>query len=136
MSLKSNPKSSRRRLSTVGLIAALVFTGAAGAAGAQEPQAATGPTLDEVLQKHYEARGGLAAIQALDGIVMKGAFSMQGMEMPIVEYRQRPNRFRSETDFQGMQMVEAYDGKASWASNPMMGSGKPEKQGAEETKTA
>jgi hypothetical protein len=133
MSTKSNPTSRRPSLSTVALIAALLLTGAA---GAQEPQAATGPTLDEILQKHYEARGGLAAIQALDGIVMKGAFSMQGMEMPIVEYRQRPNRFRSETDFQGMQIIEAFDGKAAWGSNPMMGSGKPEKQGAEESKTA
>jgi outer membrane lipoprotein-sorting protein len=136
MILKSNPMSRRRWLSVVGLIAAVLFTGVVGAAGAQEPQAAAADlTLDEILQRHYEARGGLAAIQALDGIVIKGAFSLQGMEMPIVEYRQRPNLFRTETDFQGMQMVEAYDGKAAWGINPMMGSGKPERQGAEETRT-
>jgi outer membrane lipoprotein-sorting protein len=131
---KKSPSSQRSWRYAVAL-AALAALVVAGTAAAQEPPPAAGPTLDEILQKHYEARGGLTAIQALDRIVMKGAFSMQGMEMPIVEYRQRPNRFRSETDFQGMQMVEAYDGKTAWAANPMMGSGKPEKQGAEETKT-
>jgi hypothetical protein len=111
----------------------LAVSSGAGAA-TQEPQAATGPTLDEILQKHYEARGGLTAIQALDRLVVQGSFSMQGFALPFVEYRQRPNRFRSEVDFQGTKIVEAFDGKTAWKIDPMTGSGKPERQGAAETK--
>jgi hypothetical protein len=105
-----------------------------GALHAQEPQPAAGPTLDEVLQKHYEARGGLAALQALDRIVVQGSLSMQGFELPFVEYRQRPNRLRTEVDVQGTKIVEAFDGKTAWRIDPMTGTGKPEKQGVEETK--
>ena len=113
------------------LVVLLVLLVAGGAASAQQPAAAAGPTLDEILQKNYEARGGLPALQALDRIVVQGTFSMQGFDLPFVEYRQRPNKFRTEVDAQGTQVVEAYDGKIGWRIDPMAGTGKPEKQGAE-----
>jgi outer membrane lipoprotein-sorting protein len=45
----------------------------------------------------------------------------------VVIYRKSPNLSRTEIDFQGQKMVQAYDGETAWMINPMTGSSEPQK---------
>jgi outer membrane lipoprotein-sorting protein len=90
--------------------------------------------LEEVIAKATAARGGEKAIKALSTVVKEGTMSMaQGMELNFTETTKRPSKFRMDMSFQGMAMVQAFDGTTAWSINPMNG-GKPEKAGAEEVK--
>ncbi len=86
---------------------------------------ASAQTLDEVLAKHYEARGGLEALRAVDNLVMRGKVSIQGFELDLVTYRKRPASYRTEVDIQGASIVEATNGVEAWGANPLTGSVKP-----------
>lgn len=81
-------------------------------------------TLDEILAKNIEAKGGRAAMKAITSLRSTGTMSMammQGMEMKITQVIKRGNLMRAETEVQGMSIVIGYDGKQAWMKNPMMG---------------
>lgn len=96
--------------------------------------AASAITLDEVIAKNIEARGGLSKIKALTSLSFDGTMSMaQGMDLNFTQSQKRPRMFRMDMSFQGMSMTNAYDGTTAWSINPMAGN-KPEKQPAQEAK--
>jgi outer membrane lipoprotein-sorting protein len=98
---------------------------------------ASAQTVDELIVKNIQAKGGLEKIKAMQTMRLTGKMVMaQGMEIPMSMVQKRPKSFRMEYSFQGMTMVQAYDGKTCWALNPMTGKKDPEAQGAEETKQA
>ncbi len=85
-------------------------------------------TLDEVLAKHYEARGGLEKITAVSSARITGTMSMGGgMEAPFIWQWKRPNKLRLEFTVQGVTGVQAYDGQTGWMIMPFLGSSDPEK---------
>lgn len=84
-------------------------------------QAADTLTLDTVLDKYYQARGGLDAIRALDGYRSTGTLSMAGMQMPYTTEAKRPGKLRVEFTAQGMTGIQAVDGDSGWQVMPFMG---------------
>lgn len=82
--------------------------------------AATAETVDEIIAKNIEAKGGLEALQAIESLQSNGKLTMQGMEIPFVMYNQRPNSFRMDMTMQGMSMVQAFDGETAWTINPFL----------------
>jgi hypothetical protein len=103
----------------------VIFTAAfafAAAAGAQ--------TVDDVIARSVEARGGLAAVTAVQSVRMTGRMSMGEMEMPMVVEMKRPASFRAEMTLQGRPVVQAFDGRQAWAVPPV-GSGAPQALPAE-----
>jgi outer membrane lipoprotein-sorting protein len=95
------------------LLAALVLPTSA--------MAAEAPTLDEVLERHYEARGGLDEIRALRSYRSTGTMTMAGMAMPYVTEAKRPGKLRVEFTAQGMTGIQAVDGSSGWHVMPFMG---------------
>ena len=87
-------------------------------------------TLDEVLAKNFEARGGLEKIKAVQSFKATGTISLQGgaMQGAITMWQKRPKMVRMEMDISGMKIVQAYDGEKAWHIMPPMagGSGTPE----------
>ena len=83
--------------------------------------AATAETVDEIIAKNIEAKGGLEALQAIETLQATGKLAMQGMEIPFVMYNQRPKSFRMDMTMQGMSMVQAFDGEIAWTINPFVG---------------
>jgi hypothetical protein len=75
-----------------------------------------GRTLDEVLAKYYEARGGLAKLKALNGWKMTGKIDLPGAgrEMAMALWQLRPGKLRVEWIFQGQKIVQACDGRTAW----------------------
>ena len=113
----------RKPLALLALGAALMSWGAAA------------QTLDEVLAKNYEARGGLDKILAVQSARLTGKMTMgQGMEAPFVMQWKRPDKLRLEFTLQGMTGVQAFDGKTGWMLMPFLGKTDPEKMSEEDVK--
>jgi hypothetical protein len=86
---------------------------------------AAAQTVDEVIAKSFEARGGLDKLKAVQSIRMTGKMSMGPMELPIVIESKRPASLRLDITVQGTLAVQAYDGATAWGISPM-GTGQAE----------
>src|SRR5262245_39577232 len=88
---------------------------------------AVAQTVDELVAKNIQARGGTDKIKAMKTARTTGKMVMgQGMEAPFVMMEKRPNLTRMEFTFQGMTGIQAYDGKNGWGLMPFMGKKEPE----------
>ena len=94
---------------------------------------AAAQTVDEVIAKSLETRGGLDKLKAIQSIRMAAKMSMGPMELPMVIEMKRPGRFRADVTVQGTVAVQAYDGATAWGISPM-GTGQPEPLPAEAAK--
>jgi outer membrane lipoprotein-sorting protein len=98
---------------------------------------AAGQTVDELIAKSLEARGGLDKLRAIQSIRMTGKMSasspMGPMELPMVIEMKRPASFRADITVQGTLAVQAYDGTTAWGISPM-GTGQAEALPAEAAK--
>src|SRR5205085_12232194 len=77
-------------------------------------------TVDEIIKKAIEARGGIDKIKAVESERITGrvAFS-QGLEGTVVLELERPHKLYSEITVEGQKVLRAYDGKsAGWTVNP------------------
>lgn len=91
-------------------------------------------TVDEIIAKHVETIGGEEAWKAVDSATMTASFNAGPMAAGVTMVFKRPNKFRMETEFQGMKIIQAFDGEKGWGVMPMMGSSEPELAGDEEVK--
>lgn len=106
------------------LIAALALT-VAGPALAQ-------PTVDELIQKNLDAKGGKDAWENVKSAHIEGTMSFGPTEAPFVYEWKAPDKLRIEFTVQGMTGVQAYDGQTGWMVMPFMGKTEPEKMSAED----
>jgi hypothetical protein len=107
-------------------LAALFFLAAATAAG---------QTVDEIVAKNLEARGGAARLKATRSARMSGTMTMgPGMEAGFVFEFLKPGRIRQEFTVQGLTGITAFDGKAGWQVMPFGGKADPEPLPAEDLK--
>lgn len=112
----------------VALLFLLTAALAAGAAAAQDA------TLQEVLEKHYEAIGGLDAWQGVQSFRASGKMTMGPMEAPVTMTAKRPDKVRIDFTVQGMTGSQAYDGETAWMLMPFMGKTDPEDMPADQAK--
>jgi outer membrane lipoprotein-sorting protein len=92
-------------------------------------------TLDEIIAKSIQARGGMDKIKAVQSVRSSGTMSMgPGMEAPGSLTQKRPNMARLEFTVQGLTAVQAYDGKDAWQIMPFMGKKDAELMSADEKK--
>jgi hypothetical protein len=93
-------------------------------------------TADQIIQKHVEALGGAAKLNAIQTLVVTGKASILGQtEAPLIIQVKRPNLLRLEIVFQGQKIVQAFDGMTAWTVNPIAGSG-PQESSEEDTRAA
>ena len=96
---------------------AMLIVGASSKASAQ--------TVDEILARNYQSRGGLDKLKAIDSMKITGRMSASGSDMAMTTWMKRPFLVRQEMEVQGRKMIQAFDGTHAWAVNPMMGSQEP-----------
>jgi len=84
-------------------------------------------SLDEVLNKHYEAIGQEDLLEK-ETYIIQAKISQMGMELPMLMKMKRPNKFRMEMEMQGQKMIQVYDGAKGWVLAPWMS---PEPQALE-----
>ncbi len=93
-------------------------------------------SLDELVAKNTEAKGGASALQALQSLRLTGKLLVNGgqLELGYAQTRKRPG-VRTEVTLQGMTAVTAYDGSEGWKISPFQGRKDPEKMTADDTKS-
>ena len=88
---------------------------------------ASAQTVDEIIKKNIEARGGLDKITAVKSMKVTGKLLTQGIEAPVIMFIKRPNLIRMEFTLQGQSMIRAYNGETAWWINPFTGLTDPQK---------
>ncbi len=95
------------------------------------------PTLDELVAKNVEAKGGAAALQSLQSVRFSGKMLVNEgqIEFGYVQTKKRPGAVRTDATLQEMTAVQAYDGKEGWKISPFQGRKDPEKLSADDVKS-
>ena len=84
-------------------------------------------SLDQVIDNHYEALGGLDKIKSIVSRRMVGRMTMQpGGEAAFTLLSKRPAKARMEITVQGQTGIQAFDGESAWMFMPFMGQTAPE----------
>lgn len=96
--------------------------------------AAADLTVDEVIAKNVEARGGMDKMKAVTTVKMTAKIMNQGMEVPGWMELKRPNMIRMEFTIQGQNIVQAFDGENGWMIMPLMGVKDPQKMSDDDVK--
>jgi hypothetical protein len=95
------------------------------------------PTVDELVAKNIEAKGGVTALNNLQTLRSTGKLlvPVQGqVELAYLQTKKRPDDVRTEASLQGMTQIEAYDGKEGWKVSPFFGRKDPERMAADDVK--
>jgi hypothetical protein len=91
-------------------------------------------TVDEIIAKNLEARGGLARIKAVQSMRETGKLSAGSFQAKFIQLNLRPNRVREEVVIQGMSQIDAFDGKTGWRVSPFEGRKDPDLLSADDMK--
>jgi hypothetical protein len=94
-------------------------------------------TVDALVAKNVEAKGGIDALRAVKSLRFTGKMLVnQGqIEFAYVQTKDRPGRVRAEATLQGMTSVQAYDGAEGWKISPFGGRKDPEKMSVDDAKS-
>jgi hypothetical protein len=112
---------SARAAATVWLLLAAPFAGA--------------QTVDDIVRRYVEARGGAAKLRAVESLRMTGTMELPDVTAAFVLELQRPNRMRTDFVVQGQTGVRAFDGRRAWERLPLPGE-PPRPMGPEEAAEA
>jgi hypothetical protein len=83
-------------------------------------------TVDEIIAKNLQARGGLTKIKAVQSMRATGKLTSGSFQAKFIQMNLRPNRVREEVVIQGMSQIDAYDGKIGWRVSPFEGRKDPD----------
>lgn len=91
-------------------------------------------TVDEVIAKSVQARGGLEKLRAIKTVRMTARLAQGSFRATYVQENKRENKVREEMIIQGMAQVQAYDGKTAWQIDPFEGRKDPELMSQDDSK--
>jgi hypothetical protein len=93
-------------------------------------------TADELVAKNLEAKGGVAALDAVQSVRRSGKLIVNGGQfvLGIVETRKRPGMIRDDVSLQGLTQVQSFDGKEGWKIDPFQGRKDPERTSPDDLK--
>src|SRR5438132_11333927 len=95
------------------------------------------PTVDELVAKNIEAKGGATALHDFQSLRLTGKLLVQQggqIELAYLQTKKRPDEVRTEASLQGMTQIEAYDSKEGWKISPFFGRKDPERMSADDVK--
>lgn len=84
-------------------------------------QAADTPSVDELLTRYAEARGGREAWRSVSSLELRGTYTAFSLREPFRRLQARPGLFRFDTVIRGAETTYAHDGQASWWLEPVFG---------------
>ncbi|MEO0508247.1 MAG: hypothetical protein AAF065_00115 [Verrucomicrobiota bacterium] len=101
-------------------LATFIFTSGANATG--------DPALREILNKHWEAMGGMRNWSQIESIQLNGTIERDGQLVDIVIVKKRPNQIRATMTLpipgkedEKLQVIQAHDGKTAWTATRLAG---------------
>ncbi len=87
------------------------------------PKTGTKITLQEILDKYYEARGGEQAWEKIETLKFTGAMHTEKAVFNTAAVYKRPDRCRLDFQSGRIYFVEAFNGQIPWQMNPGMRTG-------------
>ncbi len=81
------------------------------------PALAESPSVEDILARYAEARGGSELAEAKT-LKLTGSFNFNGIDSSYTVYRQRPDRFRVEIETSRGTVITAFDGENAWSRGP------------------
>jgi hypothetical protein len=96
--------------------------------------AAHAQTVDEIIARNIQARGGADKLKAVSTLRATGQMRDGSMLAVFVQDNKRPNKVRDEMTLQGMSAISAHDGKMSWHIMPFGGRKDPDLMSADDAK--
>ena len=82
--------------------------------------AAQAQTVDEIIARNLEAKGGLEKLKSTSSVRMIGTATIQGAQVPVTTVSKRPNLMRNEIEMGGQKLIQAFDGTSMWMVMPGM----------------
>jgi len=82
---------------------------------------AAAQTVDDVVRRYLEARGGIVKLRSVQSLRLTGTMELPGVKAPFVLELQRPGRMRTEFTVEGRKGVRAWDGRTAWEQLPLPG---------------
>lgn len=93
------------------------------------------PQLREILNKHWEAMGGMRNWAQVESIRLNGTIEREGQTVDIVIVKKRPDQIRATVtlpipgkDDEKLQVIRAHDGKTAWTATRMAGAPEMKKE--------
>lgn len=77
--------------------------------------------IDKIIAKHIEAHGGQEAWDAIENMKIKGLYTGYSETKSFESYKAKPDLYFSDYWLGQHPMLEAYDGKNAWCTNPWFG---------------
>jgi len=99
------------------------------------PFGAQAQTVDEIIAKNVQARGGLEKLHAIKTLRITARYTQGDFRARYKQENKREDKVREEVIIQGMAQVQAYDGHAGWQINPFGGRKDPELMSQDDTKS-
>jgi len=96
---------------------------------------ATAQTVDDVVRRYLEARGGLVKLRAVQSLRLTGTMELPGVSAPFVLELKRPGKMRTEFTVEGQKGIRAWDGRTAWQQLPLPGE-RPQPMDAEDAAEA
>lgn len=93
-------------------------------------------TVDEIVDKHVAALGGMDKLSGVKTLYTERSLSVQGMDIPTKSTVMVGKSMRTESSVMGNSMVQVVDGSTGWMIRPAMmgGTGDPEDMPADQLK--
>ena len=88
--------------------------------------AANAQTVDEVIAKNIQAKGGADKLKSVRSLRTTTKFSQGSFRADFRQENKRADKVREEFIIQGLAQVQAYDGKTGWQISPFGGRKDPE----------
>ena len=83
-------------------------------------------TIDEIIAKNIQARGGIERLKGIKSLRTTVKFSDGSFRAEFRQESKRPGKVREEFIVQGMAQIQAYDGKTGWQISPFSGRKDPD----------
>jgi hypothetical protein len=100
------------------------------------PAATQPPTVESIVARHVEARGGAAKLHAINVLHRSGRLVVPGMniELALTEWKTRTGDYRQDVTLQGLTAIQAYDGHEAWQVQPFSGRKDPSRMSEDEAR--
>ena len=78
-------------------------------------------TVDDIINKHIEAIGGKEKLSQAKSLYIENSMEAMGNQSPSTEYILEGKGYKSESEFNGMKIINTYTDKGGWSINPLAG---------------